>query len=78
MAKLTEKGQPGGLIKFVSMADRYDLVQKLGEIEHEAEGVLGQTCDRFCRYPYETKDQEDLNIICDHCPLNRLADLIGV
>ena len=78
MAKLTEKGQPGGLIRFVSMADRHDLVQKLGEIEHEAGGIFDQVCDRFCRYPYETEDQEDLNNICKNCPLTRLADLIGV
>ena len=78
MDKLTMHGQPGGLIRFVSTADRHDLVQKLGEIEHEAGGIFDQVCDRFCRYPYETEDQEDLNNICKNCPLTRLADLIGV
>ena len=78
MARLTEKGQPAGLIRFVSMAERYDLVQKLGKIEHEAEDVFSRVCDCYCRHPYEVEDQEDLDDICKSCPVTRLADLIGV
>lgn len=77
MAKLTEKGQPGGLIKFVSMADRHDLVQKLGEIEHEAGGALDQICDRCCKW-YAAEDKREISHRCKNCPVTRLADLIGV
>lgn len=76
MAKLTEKTI--GLIRFVSAADRHDLVQKLGQIEYEAECALSEICDRCCRYPFEIEDQEDLNAICEDCAVTKLAELIGV
>ena len=43
------------------------------------EEVIEQMCDDYCRYPKEWENKEtDLteSDICDHCPLNRLEDLI--
>lgn len=36
------------------------------------EEVLEEMCDRYCKYPYELVDENQLAKICDKCPLNRL------
>lgn len=75
--RLTRQTSPENLIQYVSHAERYDLVQKLGAIEHRSEGLINRTCDHICRFPYEA-DQEELDDICKECPITKLAELIGV
>lgn len=31
-------------------------------------------CDNYCRYPEETRDQEELDTICESCPLSKLQE----
>ena len=33
-------------------------------------------CDEYCKYPFNTETQADLNEICETCPLNKMEDLI--
>ena len=31
-------------------------------------------CDEYCRHPFNTETQAELNEICKECPLNELSD----
>lgn len=77
MEKLTRQTPPENLIRYVSHAGRYDLEQKLGTIEHQSEHLIAQSCDRICRFRMEL-NQEDLDKVCSRCPINELAELIGI
>ena len=75
---LTKKGEKIG---WYSQYKKEDLVNKLGPIEHEAEGILEQICEKRCAFrrpPLLPENQEDMDAICEDCPMNRLAQLIGV
>lgn len=75
---LTKKGEKTG---WYSMYKKEDLVNKLGPIEHEAEEILEQICEKRCAFrrpPLLPENQEDMDAICEDCPMNRLAQLIGV
>ena len=75
---MTKKGEKSG---WYSQYKKVDLVNKLGPIEHEAEGILEQICEKRCvfrRPPLLPENQEDMDAICEGCPMNRLAQLIGV
>lgn len=39
------------------------------------EDVVMKMCDDYCKYPEETFDQDELDKMCDACPLNDLWDL---
>ena len=41
------------------------ITQMLEEIE-------AQICDEYCKYAYQITEEEDLYLICETCPLNRL------
>lgn len=77
MEKLTRQTPPENLIRYVSSSDHYDLVQKLGAIEHQGEHLIGQVCDHICRYRTET-DPDKFHATCAACPISELAELIGV
>ena len=34
--------------------------------------VTEQICDKYCKYPSQPGTQEELNDICDKCPLNNI------
>ena len=75
---LTQKGKTCG---WYSTSKKEDLVNKLGPIEHEAEEILEQICEKRCTFrrpPLMPENQEDMDAICEDCPMNRLAQLIGV
>ena len=74
---LTEKKEAAG---WFSKAEKQELVDKLGPIEHQAEELFEILCDRYCRYTSAAsgKTQDELLDICEGCPLSRLGDLIGV
>ncbi len=54
---------------------RDDLIQKLGHIEHHAEHLIGQMCDRYCRYR-EDANELGLEFVCESCPMTRLMEMI--
>lgn len=37
------------------------------------ESVKVEICDKYCKKPYETKDEADLIKFCEKCPLGRLG-----
>lgn len=77
MEKLTRQTSPENLIRYVSTSDRYDLVQKLGAIEHQSERLIGQVCDQICCFRNEP-DPDKFHETCAKCPISELADLIGI
>ena len=77
MSKLTRETPPENIIRYVSTAEWYDLVQKLGAIEHRAESLIGNVCDRCCRY-YACENKREIAYRCRVCPVTELAELIGV
>jgi hypothetical protein len=78
MGKLTRRTPPENIIRYVTTAERYDLVQKLGAIEHQAEDLITRVCDNCCRHPYEIQDQTEMDDKCAGCAMTRLAELIGI
>ena len=77
MEKLTRQTPPENLIRYVSTSEHYDLVQKLGEIEHQSEHLIGQVCDNICAFRNE-KDPDTFHRTCAACPITTLAELIGI
>lgn len=51
-------------------------ITKLGKIEHKAYDLIEDVCDNYCRYGIAPLTQEELDSICDGCPLSKLHDLI--
>lgn len=43
----------------------------------EAERLVEQTCDSYCRFRYGVS-QEELDRICRECPVAKLAEMLGV
>lgn len=42
-----------------------------------AESVVEQICDKYCKFPHIVESDNELDRICDNCPLDKLAlDLI--
>lgn len=75
---LTRKSKQTG---YYSPYKKEDLVEKLGPIEQEAERLLQRVCEERCvfrRPPLEPTEQEEMDEICENCPLSRLGELMGV
>lgn len=36
--------------------------------------VTEAICDEYCKWPFNTETQADLNKICDNCPLNNILN----
>ena len=35
--------------------------------------VIEAICDEYCKWPFNTETQDDLNRICENCPLNNIT-----
>ena len=46
--------------------------------QHELDDMAVQTCDRLCRHPREIVDQEELDAICEKCPVKVCVERIYV
>ena len=44
----------------------------LQQVEQAKEEAKAEICDNYCRFPFNTEDQEELNAICADCPLSNL------
>lgn len=75
MSKLTHERVNGIKTGYWSMSKKDELVQRLGQIEARSAGLIGQICDRCCRFPSELK-QDELDKICETCPANFLYKLV--
>jgi len=36
------------------------------------ESITKEMCDKYCKYPLQCENEEDLYKVCEHCPLNKL------
>ena len=34
--------------------------------------IMTKICDEYCKYPYEVSKQEELDKVCENCPLGRI------
>lgn len=46
-------------------------------LEQELEAMRELFCDSYCKYPLICKSQDEIDGICDNCPLNKLAELVN-
>lgn len=74
MARLTKRSS-GITDGYVSNYRRDDLLQKLGQIEHRSEDLIGQMCEHYCRHREEANEL-GLEFICESCPMTRLMEMI--
>ena len=77
MEQLTHERRNGIRTGYWSPKTKEEIVQKLGVIEHQAEGLIGRACDDYCRMSVNA-DPEEFEQICKECPINKLAELIGI
>ncbi len=40
------------------------------------EKITDKFCNRYCKYPHIAKEQEQLDDICEDCPMNELFELL--
>lgn len=76
MARLTKKS-PDLNELFRSDYTKPELARKLGLIEDRAGGLASAVCDYCCRFPYICRNQQELENVCQECPVTRLVNLIG-
>ena len=74
MAKLTRRSS-GITDGFVSNYRRDDLIRKLGHIEHHGKDLIGQVCDRYCKFR-EDANEIGLDFVCEGCPMTLLMGMI--
>ena len=44
--------------------------------EADFESFAERFCDGYCKFPYICETQEEMETICDSCPLKELEELI--
>lgn len=44
--------------------------------EKRLEKLTEKFCDKYCKFAREIKNQDELDEICESCPMNELADLL--
>ena len=47
-------------------------MSKMSNLALVLDKVKEQMCDEYCKYPYEYRDNEILDAVCDRCPLCRI------
>ena len=43
--------------------------------KQQLEEITGEFCDKYCKYPLVCTKQEQLDTVCEGCPMNELLDL---
>lgn len=46
-------------------------------LEQELEAMRQVFCDKYCKYPYICESEEEIDGICEECPLNKLAEVVN-
>lgn len=49
-----------------------DIREQLNKVDEEIEEIKSEICDHYCKHTEQWKAGEDIEEICDKCPLNRL------
>lgn len=76
--KLTRKS-PHGDGYSIESGKICETIYKLGAIEDAAEDLTGKICDDYCRHSDKLREEmyaDQLEAICEHCPVRKLVDLI--
>ena len=75
--KLTSKRCSDDVAGYRSTAKKDELVQRLGELEHQVPDMLDEICDKCCRWPYTIRDQARMTEICDACAITAAMLRLG-
>lgn len=46
---------------------------RISNLQYEVEDKVAYICDKLCRYPREITEQEELDEVCEECPVNAYA-----
>lgn len=46
-------------------------------LEQELEALRENFCENYCKYPFICKTQDELDGICEECPLDKLAEIVN-
>ena len=49
-------------------------MSKMSNLMIMLEEVKEEICDEYCKWPFNTEDQAELNVYCAKCPLNRITE----
>lgn len=60
----------GCLCKLKDYEDTGMSPQQIQDWMHDLEDMTGHVCDDLCRHPYAIQDQDDLDRICENCPVS--------
>lgn len=74
---LTYEKKDPGFFRYGSLASQQELIEKLGQIEHRSETLIGEICD-YCCTSILGKTPEEAEAICGRCPATKLAEMIGI
>lgn len=50
---------------------------QLKDLQYKAEDAAAYVCDKLCRYPREVMEQEELDEICEGCPVSGSRQHVG-
>ena len=77
MARLTAQRMSGIKHGYWSAKTKEEVVQRLGAIEHAADGVAQKVCDEYCVKRTQAATQEQLDEMCEVCPFEKLMRIIN-
>lgn len=60
----------GCLCKLKDYEDSGMSPDQLKDLQYKVEDVAAHVCDNLCRYPWEITEQEELDAVCEGCPVN--------
>lgn len=52
-------------------------MSKMSNFQIKLEEIKSDMCDNYCKYPFNTETQADLNEICKDCPLSQLEEVFN-
>ena len=67
----------GCLCKLKDYEDTGMSPQQIQDRMRDLEDMAGHVCDDLCRHPYDIRDQEDLDRICENCPVGACGEKAG-
>ena len=60
----------GSLCKLKDYEDSGMSPEQVTGLKDEAEDMAAHICDKLCRHPREITEQEELDEICEECPVS--------
>lgn len=66
----------GCLCKLKDYEDTGMSPQQIQDWMYDLEDMAGHVCDDLCRHPYDIQDQDDLDRICENCPVSACGERV--